>query len=138
MTRRPSSRPCSRRQRAQDRLLSSEHFTVDGTLLETWASLKSFRPKPETWAAPQRKPRDQSPTAQVVAGAAAKRRKSTFRGQKRTNQTHASTTDPEARLMRKGKGDNGPAKLCLTQGTRLMENRQRPGGRCAGDQRGAR
>jgi hypothetical protein len=65
-------------------LLSDEHFTVDGTLVEAWASLKSFKPK-----APPVRPDDPgNPTVN-------------FRGERRSNATHASTTDPEARLFRK-------------------------------------
>src|SRR5262245_56839613 len=75
------------------RLLSDEHFTVDGTLLEAWASHKSFRPK----AGAPRPPDDPgNPTVN-------------FRGQRRTNATHQSTTDPEARLYKKGVGR--PAQL---------------------------
>ncbi|MBA2598026.1 MAG: IS5 family transposase [Chloroflexia bacterium] len=78
-------------------LLSDEHFTVDGTLLESWASIKSFRPLGG----------GRNPDVD-------------FHGQKRSNATHASTTDPDARLARKGKGKE--AKLCLA-GHVLMENR---------------
>jgi IS5 family transposase len=74
---------------------------VDGTLIEAWASLKSFRPKSEQAA------NDSNGWAD-------------FRGEKRSNQTHASTTDPEARLWRKGKGRE--AKLYF-MGHSLMENR---------------
>jgi len=70
-------------------LLSDEHFTVDGTLIDAWASLKSFRPKDED--AP---PSDDDPSNPSVD----------FRGGKRSNKTHASRTDPDSRLMRKGKG----------------------------------
>jgi transposase len=82
-------------------LVSSDHFSVDGTLIEAWASLKSFRPKDE-------------PAASDNNGWA------DFRGKKRSNETHASTTDPESRLWRKGKGRE--AKLCF-MGHSLMENR---------------
>jgi transposase len=85
-------------------LLSDEHFTVDGTLIEAWASLKSFRPK------------DTPPTA----GGSGRNPEVDFHGEKRLNQTHASTTDPEARLFKKGKGKE--AKLCF-MGHVLMENR---------------
>src|SRR4051812_41043354 len=71
-------------------LLSDEHFTVDGTLIEAVASLKSFRPKHK---APCAEPVDDPGNPTVD-----------FRGERRGNATHASTTDPEARLMRKGKG----------------------------------
>jgi transposase len=86
------------------RLLSSEHFTVDGTLIEAWASLKSFTAK-GTQPGPPDDPGN--PTVD-------------FHGERRSNATHASTTDPEARLIRKGKGRE--AKLSY-QGHVLMENR---------------
>jgi transposase len=86
------------------KLLSDEHFTVDGTLIEAWASLKSFRPK------------DTPPPE----GGGGRNPEVDFHGEKRLNQTHASTTDPEARLFRKGKGKE--AKLCF-MGHVLMENR---------------
>lgn len=89
------------------RLLSEEHFTVDGTLIEAWASLKSLRPKGEN---PQdRDPPDDKGNPTV-----------NFRGEKRGNATHASTTDPEAKLARKG--HNVAAKLCYGAHA-LMENR---------------
>jgi hypothetical protein len=84
-------------------LLSDEHFTVDGTLLESWASLKSFRPK--DGIGPKRGGRNPEVD---------------FRGEERKNDSHASTTDPEARLARKGPGKE--AKLCFA-GHVLMENR---------------
>ena len=87
------------------RLLSEDHFTVDGTLLEAWASLKSFRLK------------DGSDRA--TAGGE-KNPEVDFHGEKRTNATHQSTTDPEAMLARKGRGKE--AKLSFT-GHILMENR---------------
>lgn len=93
-------------------LLSGEHFTVDGTLLESWASLKSFRPRPETDGPPD------EPHGPSAGGG--RNTLVDFRGQKRSNATHVSTTDPEARLARKGKGKE--AKLCLA-GHVLMENR---------------
>lgn len=96
--------------RAQD-LLSDEHFTVDGTLLESWASLKSFRPRPQTGDPSNAPPTGPSGSRDSLVD---------FRGQKRSNDTHVSTTDPEARLARKGKGKE--AKLCL-MGHALMENR---------------
>jgi transposase len=91
-------------QAAQAGLLSDEHFTVDGTLIEAWASLKSFRPK------------DPPPPD----GGSGRNPEVDFHGERRLNQTHASTTDPEARLFRKGKGKE--AKLCF-MGHVLMENR---------------
>jgi transposase len=87
-------------------LLSDDHFTVDGTLLESWASMKSFRPKDGEDGPP---PAEGGRNAEVD-----------FHGQQRSNATHASTTDPDARLARKGKGKE--AKLCLA-GHVLMENR---------------
>lgn len=69
------------------RLLSDEHFTVDGTLLEAWASQKSFRP------------RDEEPPAGGGSNQTVN-----FHGQRRTNATHRSTTDPDAKLYRKGAG----------------------------------
>jgi transposase len=90
-------------------LLSDEHFSVDGTLLEAWASLKSFRPKDEPSPPPDSPPSDGGRNPEV-----------NFHGEKRSNETHASTTDPEALLAKKGKGKE--AKLCFT-GHVLMENR---------------
>jgi len=92
-------------------LLSDDHFTVDGTLLESWASLKSFRPRAD--GEPPDEPHD--PPA-----ASGHDTLVDFRGQKRSNATHISTTDPEARLARKGNGKE--AKLCFA-GHVLMENR---------------
>jgi transposase len=92
------------KQAAAAKLLSDEHFTVDGTLIEAWASMKSFRPK------------DGAPPE----GVAGRNPEVDFHGEKRLNQTHASTTDPEARLFKKGKGKE--AKLCF-MGHVLMENR---------------
>ena len=95
-------------------LLSDEHFTVDGTLLEAWASLKSFRPK----ASPSRLSRTDGSSEPATRGE--KNPNVDFRGEHRVNATHASTTDPEARLARKGPGKE--AKLCFA-GHGLMENR---------------
>lgn len=88
-------------------LMSEEHFTVDGTLIEAWASLKSFRPKGED---PGDRPADDDSGNPAVD----------FHGEKRSNETHASTTDPESRLMRKGRGKE--AKLSYGAHA-LMENR---------------
>ena len=88
------------------RLLSTDHFSVDGTLIEAWASMKSFRPKDGS---------DEPP-----ASGGGRNAEGDFHGQKRSNETHASTTDPEARLYRKGSGKE--AKLCF-MGHALMENR---------------
>lgn len=88
------------------RLLSSDHFSVDGTLIEAWASMKSVRPKNGSGNPP--------------AEGGGRNQEADFHGQKRTNETHASTTDPQARLYKKGKGKE--AKLCF-MGHGLMENR---------------
>src|SRR5215475_7070904 len=88
------------------RLLSSEHFSVDGTLIEAWASMKSFKPK--------------EPPAGGDTGGGGRNASADFKGEKRSNQTHRSTTDPDARLYRKGPGME--AKLCFI-GHGLMENR---------------
>src|SRR5712692_1781210 len=85
---------------------SNDHFTVDGTLIQSWASLKSFRPKDEKPPAPPNED-GSNPTVN-------------FRGEKRSNETHQSTTDPEARLARKG--NNVGAYLCHS-GHVLAENR---------------
>jgi transposase len=86
-------------------LLSDEHFTVDGTMLEAWASLKSFQRKDGSSAPPPDDPGN--PTVN-------------FHGEKRKNETHASTTDPDARLYRKGPGKE--AKLAYL-GHVLLDNR---------------
>jgi len=86
-------------------LLSDEHFTVDGTLIEAWAGQKSFRPKDEQ-------------DGDGAGGAQAKERD--FHGERRKNDTHASTTDPESRLFRKGRGKE--ARLCF-MGHVITENR---------------
>ena len=88
------------------KLLSSDHFSVDGTLIEAWASMKSVKPK------------DGSGEPPVQGGG--RNAEANFHGQKRSNDTHASTTDPDARLYRKGKGKE--TKLCFI-GHGLMENR---------------
>jgi transposase len=85
-------------------LLSDEHFSVDGTLIEAWASLKSFRAKDG----------EDEPPAPGRNG------ERDFHNEQRSNDTHASTTDPEAKLYKKGKGKE--AKLCF-MGHALMENR---------------
>ena len=86
------------------RLLSSEHFSVDGTLIEAWASMKSFRPKDGSGEPP----------------APGRNSERDFHGETRSNDTHVSTTDPETRLARKSAGRE--AKLCF-MGHALMENR---------------
>src|SRR5579859_6682158 len=86
-------------------LTSDEHFTVDGTLLEAWASLKSFQRKDGTSEPPE----DSGSNATVD-----------FHGEKRSNETHASTTDPDAQLARKGAGQEAQLSYC---GNLLVENR---------------
>lgn len=102
-------------------LLSDEHFTVDGTLLESWASMKSFRRK-EQVAASESQPgdREERLVDSMPSKLGGRNPEVDFRGEKRSNATHASTTDPDARLARKGKGKE--AKLCM-MGHVLMENR---------------
>lgn len=85
---------------------SNDHFTVDGTLMQSWASLKSFRPKDE----PVDKPPAEGGSNPSVD----------FRGEKRTNETHQSTTDPEARLARRS---NAVPALLSHSGHVLVENR---------------
>ncbi len=88
------------------KLLSNDHFSVDGTLIEAWASMKSVKPK--------------DGAAEPPAQGGGRNAEADFHGQKRSNDTHASTTDPDARLYRKGKGKE--TKLCFI-GHGLMENR---------------
>src|ERR1700682_118965 len=85
-------------------LLSSDHFSVDGTLIDAWASMKSFRPKDGSGEPP-------SP---------GRNGERNFHGEKRSNETHASSTDPDARLYRKA--DGRESRLCFI-GHVLMENR---------------
>jgi transposase len=123
-------------------LLSDEHFSVDGTLIEAWASMKSLEPKPppdgsgggeekENPAKPpgsetessESEPRTITETTPMTTTSEARQDRNAevdFRGQKRSNETHRSVTDPQARLYRKGKGK--PAQLCF-MGHALMENR---------------
>ncbi|MHC2018755.1 IS5 family transposase [Methylobacterium sp. CM6247] len=86
------------------RLLSSDHFSVDGTLIEAWASMKSFRPKDGSGEPP----------------GPGRNGERDFRKETRSNETHASTTDPDARLYRKSAGQE--SRLCF-MGHALMENR---------------
>ena len=86
-------------------LTSDEHFTVDGTLLEAWAGTKSFKPKDKRPTSPPDDPGN--PTVN-------------FRGEQRSNETHASKTDPEALLARKGEGKESKLSYC---GNLLVENR---------------
>ncbi len=85
-----------------EKLLSDEHFSVDGTLIEAWASIKSFQPK-------------DGPKPPV-----GRNQERDFRGEKLKNDTHASTTDPDAKLYKKSAGKE--AKMCY-QGHAVMENR---------------
>lgn len=87
-----------------ERLLSSEHFSVGGTLIDAWASMKSFRPKDGSGEPP----------------AGGRNGERDFHKEKRSNESHASTTDPDARLFRKGNGRE--SRLCFI-GHALMENR---------------
>jgi transposase len=123
-------------------LLSGEHFSVDGTLIKAWASMKSFQPRPQDAppdhggpgeppaAAPDRSTDQPAPhtadqpaqeTAPMPRPARQDRNAEVdFRGERRSNATHASTTDPDARLFRKSRGTG--AILCF-MGHTLMENR---------------
>jgi len=76
------------------RLLSSDHFSVDGTLIEAWASMKSFRPQDGSGSPPE----------------GGRNTERDFRREKRSNETHTSTTDPDAKLYRKGDGQE--SRLC--------------------------
>jgi transposase len=87
-------------------LLSTDHFSVDGTLIEAWASMKSVKPKDGSGEPPAR--------------GGGRNAEADFHGQQRSNDTHASTTDADARLYRKGQGKE--TKLCF-MGHGLMENR---------------
>ncbi len=89
----------------KENLLSEEHFTVDGTLIEAWASLKSFRSKDD-------KDNDDEPKGSNPDV--------NFHGEKRCNETHQSTTDRESKLYRKGNGKEAKLSFC---GHSLMENR---------------
>jgi hypothetical protein len=95
-----------RDQAKQKGLISNEHFTVDDTLLEAWASMKSFRPKNDDDSG-DKNGSERNPSID-------------YRGQQRTNDTHESITDPDAMLYKKAKGHQ--AKLCNI-GYALMENR---------------
>jgi transposase len=95
------------RQARASELMSDDHFSVDGTLIEAWASLKSFRPKGEDRSGDK----DQGDPGNRWVD---------FHGEKRSNETHESKTDPESLLARKGAGKE--AKLCYGAHA-LMENR---------------
>ena len=92
------------------KLMSDDHFTVGGTLIEAWASLKSFRPKDEK---PSDRPPPDDPGNPTV----------NFHGEKRSNETHESTTDPESKLFRKSKAHEAKLSYC---GNVLMENHNGP------------
>jgi transposase len=95
------------RQARSAQLMSDDHFTVDGTLIEAWASIKSFRPKDE-------KPEDRPPPDDPGNPTA------NFHGKKLNNETHQSTTDPESRLYKKGRKHEAKLSYC---GNVLMEDR---------------
>ncbi|MAS43813.1 MAG: IS5/IS1182 family transposase [Rhodobacteraceae bacterium] len=101
------------------RLTSTEHFSVDGTLVEAWASMKSFKPKAPAAGAGDA-PSDGSGGGDAPPPSGGRNAEVDFRGEKRSNDTHASTTDPDARLFRKSRGAG--AVLCF-MGHALMENR---------------
>jgi transposase len=117
-------------------LLSDEHFSVDGTLIKAWASMKSFQPKPEGMPPDNEGPGDPpkpdaatdnlleetQPETTLMPRSSRRNRnvEVDFRGEKRSNATHASTTDPDARLYKKSPGTG--AALCFI-GHALMENR---------------
>jgi transposase len=115
-------------------LLSDEHFSVDGTLIEAFASMKSFKPKAETGREP--------PPGDAGGGRNAER---DFHGERRRNDTHASTTDPDARLFRKGRGapgrpprsplgaSHGQGSEALPHGPSPDGEPQRPDRRCDAD-----
>ena len=93
-------------QKRVKRLISSEHFSVDGTLIEAWASMKSFQPKDRDGEGPP--------------GGGGRNEMRNFKGQKRSNDTHESATDPDARLARKS---DGQSSILAYAGHGLMENR---------------
>ena len=94
-------------------LMSDEHFSVDGTLIQAWALHKSFQPKASPDGAPPQDPPSDAPPGGRNA-------EQNWRGQKRSNETHRSLTDPDARLARKS---NGQASILAYAGHVLMENR---------------
>ena len=98
------------------KLLSSEHFSVDGTLIEAWASMKSFVPK----SRPGPRPEGWRRQTAIDKSGGSRNAERDFHGEKRRNDTHSSTTDPDARLFRKGAGKE--ARLCH-MGHLMTENR---------------
>ena len=116
-------------------MLSDDHFSVDGTLVKAWASMKSFQPRsgdtppdddpgsppgPEITASHQPEPTEPETDPMPRATRQHRNAEVDFRGEKRSNATHASTTDPDARLYKKSPGTG--AMLCFI-GHALMENR---------------
>ncbi|AHD03693.1 hypothetical protein METH_23110 (plasmid) [Leisingera methylohalidivorans DSM 14336] len=117
-------------------LLSDEHFSVDGTLVKAWASMKSFQPKAEASppaddgpgdppapdTTPETEPSDSPAETDPMPRNSHRRRNAEvdFKGEKRSNATHVSATDPDARLYKKSPGTG--AMLCFI-GHALMENR---------------
>jgi transposase len=117
-------------------LLSDDHFSVDGTLVKAWASMKSFQPKaegtppddtapgdpPASDVIPENRPEETQPETAPMPRPTRQNRNAEvdFKGEKRSNATHASTTDPDARLYKKSPGTG--AALCFI-GHALMENR---------------
>ena len=99
------------------RLLSSDPFSVDGTMIEAWSSMKSLKPRPEVEQPADGLDREPPPASPSSGG---RNVAADFRGDKRSNATHASTTEPEAKLYRKGQGME--ARLAFL-GHALMENR---------------
>jgi len=106
-------------------LMSDEHFSVDGTLIQAWASHKSFQPKSPPPSGDAGTPPPGALASAPVGPASPPARPGRnqardWRGQKRSNETHASVTDPDARLARKS---NGTASIMAYAGHVLMENR---------------
>ncbi len=100
-------------------LMSDEHFSVDGTLIQAWASHKSFQPKAETDEDPP-PPGSDSGARSDEPAPASRNGERDWRGQKRSNETHRNLTDPDARLARKS---NGQSSILAYAGHVLMENR---------------
>jgi transposase len=106
-------------------LMSDDHFSVDGTLIQAWTSQKSFQPKPPSDTGGEG---DDPPASGITPGespakvttSAGRNQERDWRGQKRSNETHASVTDPDARLARKS---NGQSSILAYTGHVLMENR---------------
>lgn len=96
------------------KLISSDHFSVDGTLIDAWASMKSFRPKDGSGEPP----------------GPGRNGERSFHKEKRSNETHASTTDPDARLYRKA--DGRESRLCFMGGASLRLRQAKPGGEDGG------